>query len=102
MSDSAKIDFLQERIRDAKSSVKAGSISAIAGLVFIGIGAIIIRVGGYQPPYLNIAIILMVLGGFLALIGVPLLIANALRYRDLTRELQQKTDGNSTITKGTQ
>jgi zinc transporter ZupT len=102
MSDRAKIEFLQEKIRDAKNSVKTGSISAIAGVVFIGIGAIINKVGAYHPPYLNIAIILMVLGGFLALIGVPLLIVNALGYRDLTRELQQKTGGTSTVAQGTQ
>jgi len=101
MSAHAKLDFLQERIRDARNSVKTGSISSTAGLVFIGIGAIINMAGGYHPPYLNIAIILMMLGGFLVLIGVPLLIVNALRYRDLTRELRQNNTPNSAAAQAT-
>ena len=101
MSAHAKLDFLQERIRDARNRVNTGSISTTSGLVFIGIGSIINMAGDYHPPYLNIAIILMVLGGFLVLIGVPLLIVNALRYRDLTRELRQNNTPNSAAAQAT-
>jgi hypothetical protein len=89
MSNQEKLGFLQGRIKDAKSGVKTGSISSIAGLVFIGMGLIVNFAGDYRPPLLNIAIILMVFGGFLVLIGAPLFVVSALRYRDLTRELQQ-------------
>ena len=99
MSTRMKLDFLQERIRDARSRVRTGLICTVAGFIFIGIGEVINIAGGYLPPSLNVAIILFVLGGFLVLMGVPLLIVSFQRYRNLKRELKDLNDGSQVAQK---